>query len=558
MTSVTETSRSIHTPGYVGPLLLAAIVAQGVFASVYLGLLWHRGGYEPLPWIVGFSLLIGVVRYLQHRKTSWYWHPGPAAFFLTLFAAAANGLLLMFAGPWLLGAALVSLTMALEFSLRIESGARGLAGVSLPILALLMPVAGMDFHLNDLATQIATDWSNRVLNVGKVFHLFGEITLRQEDELRRLTLDYSINSWAGYPFLAAVALGFIGLNRRRLFHAAILLASTFFWVIFAKVAYISFQAFAFQYLNMDASTAEFEKWLTMGISLLAVGLVWSTDMFLAFWFGPVDPDNLDGMPEGVRSVGRFWNQCLASYREPGARTATRSTWNGYSAVTALAIATVVLGAIGFFRFRTIDVPAGAEIPVMAESDFSTEPAMEKQEFRAYSRQSASPSGQRQYSWIGYRDGLQYHFSLTESVGRSIDPRVELLNRSWELVGEKVPLPRSDETGDIANHELTSDSAEDSTDATTSQHYRRQLLTKRSGEEGILLYREVGREADVSSDLLGRFPKWSDPRMPEMFLTPRVYAKVFIHGYRPVDTPTLEWAASQTDRLVDRIKADQDR
>ena len=296
-------------------VLLAAFLVQGIFASIYWQLLWARAGYETLWWVLAGSGLILTVRLIQCVKSNIRCDFRVSGAVCLLLAFLCNASLAIFADPWLLAAAVVFLLLSLEFSIRNPEGQRLIAGVALPLAALLLPLCSLDTIINDWIAQVSHYCGEQILRVPGILIANEEIPFRFNNELRLLPLDFSTQPSFGVPFMAAVGLTLIGLHCRRLFHSVLLMAAVGFWAVFAQATYLVMLGACFQLLLIDISP-ELQSFIVIMIALATVCLVISTDQFLAFWLGPVTEESLESTSDLVNLTGEFWNRWLASHREP--------------------------------------------------------------------------------------------------------------------------------------------------------------------------------------------------------------------------------------------------
>ena len=264
-----------------------------------------------------------------------------------------------------------------------------------------------------------------------------------------------------------------------------------------------------------------QQLLLLLLVLLTVLLIISTDQFLAFWLGPVTRESLDSSSDLVARSGRFWNRCLASRlpQEPNRRRPDSPGEPGKRWV-ACTLLSILLGGIGFARFLAVEKPALAQLPPAIEKDdFRVEPATDliRQETKRRNRTSAT--GALEHRWHYYYDGLQCLVSASELEGRWADPAAEQKRRDWSV-------------------------EEGAFDGGVAQI----KLSKESGEQGLLFIKELSSADRLSSDPLGHFPTWGSPALVDMFLSKRVYVKVFIQFFDEPDAQLIDQLKHNLDRL----------
>ena len=162
----------------------------------------------------------------------------------------------------------------------------------------------------------------------------------------------------------------------------------------------------------------------------------------------------------------------------------------------------------------------AELPtVTANEDFHVEPTTNLIRHETKRRNRTSSTGALEHRWYYYYDGLQCLVSACQLEGRWADPAAAQKRRDWVVEG--VALDNGVE---------------------------QIRLKKKSGEQGLLFIKELTADARLSSDPLGQFPTWGSPVLPEMFLSKRVYLKVFIQFYDEPDGPLVDQLKENLDRL----------
>ena len=501
-------------------VLLAAFLVQGIFASIYWQLLWARAGYETLWWVLAGSGLILTVRLIQCVKSNIRCDFRVSGAVCLLLAFLCNASLAIFADPWLLAAAVVFLLLSLEFSIRNPEGQRLIAGVALPLAALLLPLCSLDTIINDWIAQVSHYCGEQILRVPGILIANEEIPFRFNNELRLLPLDFSTQPSFGVPFMAAVGLTLIGLHSRRLFHSVLLMAAVGFWAVFAQATYLVMLGACFQLLLIDISP-ELQSFIVIMIALATVCLVISTDQFLAFWLGPVTEESLESTSDLVNLTGEFWNRWLASHREPkSTRTRPRAATVPIKYGLVLAAVTLFFGGLGFIRFLNIETTPSARLSSTVGGEalaLEGESELMRYEFRE--RNSTSDQGARQHRWHTYLDGVQCLYSASQLNGRWAHPAAEQMKRNWTI------------------SKITSNAGEETIE-----------LVKESGEKGLLVIKELSGNQNLTSDSLGHFPTWGSPAVSEMFLTQRVYLKMFAQYFQSPNPERVDDMRAQLEQL----------
>ncbi|MDG2184488.1 MAG: hypothetical protein P8K79_02345 [Mariniblastus sp.] len=501
-------------------LIVVAALAQTVFASVYWCVIYPRAGYETIGYVIACSGAILFARLFQNFRKETLFHFGAPGAACLAGALICNTLLFVFADPWLLAAALVLMLFAIESSIRTTAGKRVYGGVVLPLLALLLPLFSIDMAINDWLSQLGLYCSEPILRVPGILIADEEIPFRFNDELRILPLDFSVRSMLGVPFLVAVGLTLVGLYARRLFHAFLLLISVGFWAVFGQTVLLVTLGVLFQLMFVDV-TVESTSLIEVLIVVATVLLIISTDQFLAFWFGPVTQESLESSSDLVGKAGKFWNRCLASrVIEKSARRHSRQTTVPASLLVAVALLSALFGGIGYARFLAIEKPVSGQLSTLIEADdFTVEPLSDLVRYQSIQRNTTSSTGALEYRWYYYFDGVQCLVSASELEGRWADPAAQQKRHHWNVVDVSVD-------NDLQVIEMA----------------------KESGEKGLLFIKELAASQRPTTDLLGHFPAWGSPSLPEMFLPHRVYFKVFVQFFDQPDLQLIDQLKSNVDRL----------
>ena len=502
------------------PILAAAALGQTLFASIYWSAILSRAGYETIGYVVACSGFVLLLRLIQNFKKPLLAKQTASMKACLASSLACNALLLIFADPWLLAAGQMLMLLAIENSLRDTEGNRLYAGITLPLFALLLPLFSIDMAINDWLGSCALYCAEPILRVPGILIADEEIPHRLGDELRVLPLDFSIRSLFGVPLLAAVGLTLVGLHTRRLFHSLLLLVSVGFWAVFGQTTYLVMLGAFFQLLFLDV-TAELTSAIEISLAVMTILLIISTDQFLAFWFGPVTKESLESSSELVNVAGAFWNRRLASQvvDKPKQRHRDQHQTAG-RLLAALAIASALLGGIGFVRFLAIERPPVRQLSrSTGADDFTIDPPAELIQYRTKTRNSTSSTGIFEYRWSYYLNGVQCQVSASELRGRWSDPAAKQKRQHWQV-----------------------------DNFTIDQNMQTIEMSKPSGERGLLFLKERTANPNLTTDPLGHFPTWSSPSLPEIFLRNRIYFRVFIQFFEEPDPALINQLKNNLDRL----------
>lgn len=157
------------------------------------------------------------------------------------------------------------------------------------------------------------------------------------------------SGWSPWLLLTAVGLllfSFVG------FRAAALVLSAVFWAMFMNTLRILSIPLADNMFGMDLTHGiahDVLGYLALGLGIL---MIFSTDQFLLFLFGPVDAASGESGPIG-RSITRFWNSVLSSTEESDSETQRKQSPRQKSMTklerTFVWIAAGLMVAMGLFQ-----------------------------------------------------------------------------------------------------------------------------------------------------------------------------------------------------------------
>ena len=175
---------------------------------------------------------------------------------------------------------------------------------SLPMFVYLTLPAGTDIQLITWLQRISAVCTSRLLDLYGLGH-FMDGTVIQVPGKEPYGIEAACSGVQSFFTLLFVAVLFIVVYRRPFFRSVFLIASAVFWALFMNTVRI----FLIPVLDqVDIHVAHGFPHALLGWGTLAVGvlLLLSTDQFLTFLFGPVDPEVGRSGPFG-KLVTKAWN-----------------------------------------------------------------------------------------------------------------------------------------------------------------------------------------------------------------------------------------------------------
>ena len=179
---------------------------------------------------------------------------------------------------------------------------------SLPMFVYLTLPAGTDIQLITWLQRISAVCTSRLLDLYGLGH-FMDGTVIQVPGKEPYGIEAACSGVQSFFTLLFVAVLFIVVYRRPFFRSVFLIVSAVFWALFMNTVRI----FLIPVLDqVDIHVAHGFPHALLGWGTLAVGvlLLLSTDQFLTFLFGPVDPDVGRSGPFG-KLITKAWNGLIS-------------------------------------------------------------------------------------------------------------------------------------------------------------------------------------------------------------------------------------------------------
>ena len=557
-----------------------AVLAQMPMLLLYFKGLWGKPHYQFFPFAIAATAYLAWIRWPKNIDKP-YIQSLPSDILLGLGVLFAIGSFL-FMAPWFSAVSAVLLATSLFARTVDVTNKRTLWTCALPLfICISLPVNLDNVFINRLQSDSAIFSSQLMDLIGMGHYMNGvEIIMPSGKEFKveegcsgvvsfftllaiatvfvvwtRRTFSYplafrvfmlvlaflmifieliAVNS-LGYISLAAMVIAMVGLIG---FHAGILLASVIFWALFMNTVRIILIPFADTKLDgLDLSTGIPHQLL--GYSVLVIGalLVFSTDQFLLFLFGPVD-DEVE-QPSGLQKpITKFWNRFFSGKEKssdqnklPKGRPAFTYTAN--KVVWGMAIGMMLMGLIQAWQVQRSWAKADLQVTFfdsnpLVEFEKSDLPGMvknwEQVDYATSDRTLGSDLGQRSDVWIYQGPRCSANTSIDQTFPGWHELTTCYKNQGWQLISRKVY--DEDEEGE------------------TGWPYVEAQFTRKTGEKGYLLFSLFDSQAEpvdapISWNKLNSFfirvkNRLSNRIRATLFDAEAYQTQIFVFSYREID------------------------
>ena len=305
--TVQSSAQSNSFVSVLGPYLLA-IAAQLPLVTLYLRRLWtFKPHYQFFPFAIGVVIFLAVKRWPRDARLPFQSSKlSDTLLVLGLLVGLTNCL---FIEPLVAAVSCVILAASLFARTYDSETGKTLFALSLPLIVCLTPAKRGDMWIITKLQRISANFTSQLLDlVGYGHHNAGTVINAPGGKAFGIAEACSgVQSFFTLLFVAAV---FAVWNRRPWFRASLLMASAVFWAIFMNTIRIFMIPMADKIAEIDLS--EGVPHMLLGYTTLAVGilLLFSTDQFLQFLFGPVDKESSESRGLG-NWISKTWNKVIS-------------------------------------------------------------------------------------------------------------------------------------------------------------------------------------------------------------------------------------------------------
>lgn len=287
---------------------LAAILAQGLLLLLYLKELWsYKPHYQFIPFAIGIVLFLASTRWPRDSRMPF--HRSLLSDILLVGGILVGLGNCLFLEPWFAAISCLLLTASLFARTFDAQTGKSLIALSLPLAVCVVPPLNGDTKIITWLQRVSAHFTSQLLDVvGYGHHMPGTVVLAPGT--KGFGIEEACSGVQSFFTLLFVAIVFSVWNRRPWFRSLLLMLSTVFWAVLMNTIRIFAIPIAERSAGLDLSTGVSHMLLGYFTLLVGVLLLFSTDQFLLFLFGPVDQDATREVGLG-RFVSRGWNRVIA-------------------------------------------------------------------------------------------------------------------------------------------------------------------------------------------------------------------------------------------------------
>ncbi len=393
----------------------------------------------------------------------------------------------LFVEPWMAAFSVYVLLTSLMARVIDRETGNSAWTVTLPLFVSLAIPLNFDTHLITWLQSTSAHLTSRLLDLISIAHYMpGTVIITPTKEYGVAEACSGIQSFYLLVFVAVVLCVWL---RRTLFRSIILVSAAVVWAIFMNCIRIFLIPVSDVQFGIDLTAGvahDLLGWSTMALGVL---LLLSTDQFLMFLFGPVDPGTGSSGPMG-KFITKVWNSLIAGKKDEDVSKKRRSRRQPLSALSkgVVWVTAIVLTFGGIWSLWDIKncfaAPKAASVnffstqvlfPLQADSmpNSLNDWVMIKDSYQSSNRKRASDLGQKSDSWA-YRS-KKGRYLASASFDQAFPGWHELTkcytNQGWQLVD------RQKKVGEMPNADGTK----------KEWHYVEAHFEKQTGETGMLVF-----------------------------------------------------------------------
>ncbi len=291
---------------------LIAIGAQIPLLFLYFRSLWtFKPHYQFIPFAVGVVAFLAWQRWPRESRLP---YQSSTTSDVLLVVGLLFGLVnCLFLEPWLAAVSCFLLAASLFARTYDAETGKTLFALSLPLLVCIVPPKRGDMWIITKLQRISANFTSQLLDVVNYGHHMPGTVINAPNG-KGFGIAEACSGVQSFFTLLFVAVVFTVWNRRPWFRTTLLMGSAVFWAIFMNTVRIFMIPMADRVLGVDLSKGVLH--MLLGYSTLAIGilLLFSTDQFLLFVFGPVDADATDSRGLG-KMITKSWNKFISGVKD---------------------------------------------------------------------------------------------------------------------------------------------------------------------------------------------------------------------------------------------------
>ena len=469
-------------------ILLPYLVAIGVqlpMLFLYFRNLWGRPHYQTFVFAIIAVIAIAWSRW--PRENPMPFHKSFRANFFMVLGLLMGMMGILFLESWFHAASVFLLIMSfLSRTLDQETG-KSMWAVALPLFVFLQLPLGYDYRLITWLQRVSAIFTSRLLDlINYGHHMPG--TVIQVPGREAYGIEQACSGVQSFFTLLFVAVVFIVWNRRPWFRALLLVVAAVFWAIFMNTLRIFMIPLADRMMGLDLAHGFAHDVLGWSVMTLGILLLFSTDQFLLFMFGPVEPETGKAGPFGTL-ITNIWNGVIAGdskENEDGVVRRKRKTRQPISKIgrslmwgTAGVMALLTLWQVADI-YRSFNAPRNLKVKFFdsdmtipyAENDLPKEiDSWTMVNYTAEDRKRGSDLGLRSDTWSFESPRCSAVASLDQTFPGWHELTTCYRNQGWTLVSRQR---KNSKTVDSEGNEF-------------NWPYIEALFEKPTGEKGFLLF-----------------------------------------------------------------------
>ncbi|MFK7768010.1 MAG: exosortase U [Mariniblastus sp.] len=485
-----------------------AVLIQLPMLMLYFRTLWARPHYQPFS--IAILAVAALALYRWPFGNTQPFHRSIVSDILMVLGLGFAFLGMLFVEPWFAALSAMLLISSLFARTIDREGETTLWACSLPLYVYLILPNGIDTNLITKLQLYSANYTSRLLDlIGLGHHMDG--TVINVPSMKEYGIEQACSGVQSFFTLLFVAVVFIVMSRRiniptlgigvlsilaavtcfvlRMtlfttgifneifliagagfilltllgFRAAALILSAVFWAVFMNTIRILVIPLSDYFLQIDLSSGLSHSFLGYATLALGILMLFSTDQFLFFMFGPVEETSGESGPFG-RVITKFWNGILSGEKteeESESRRKARGyqpiAKTGQTLIWTLAGLTIAFGLWEFVdvqrSYRTDLKIRFFDSDMLVDFDQNDMPesidGWKKIRYMPEERSSGSDLGQRSDSWqfanVGAASNTQtMTYSTVASFDQTFPGWHELTtcykNVGWRLVSRKKRSP----------------------------------------------------------------------------------------------------------------------
>ena len=224
---------------------------------------------------------------------------------------------------------------------------KSLWACALPLYVAMVPPMNLDVRLITWLQRVSAVFTSRLLDLLQFGHHMPG-TVIQLPGNKQYGIEQACSGVVSFFTLLFVAVVFIVWNRRPWFRGLLLMIAAVFWALFMNTVRIMIIPIVDQNLGIDLSSGIQHDILGWAVLLMGIFLLFSTDQFLLFLFGPVETSTGQSGPFG-RLLTAIWNNVLAGDSEGEKRRRRRRQPVSKFGRTAIWSTAAVLALLGVMQ-----------------------------------------------------------------------------------------------------------------------------------------------------------------------------------------------------------------